>query len=76
MIKTDELRNFLPKNYAKMVRERILQKTGQEFTRPYIVMVVAGKRNNSLILNEAAVLASEERARRLQTASILESLSL
>lgn len=59
-----------------MVRERILQKTGQEFTRPYIVMVVAGKRNNSLILNEAAVLASEERARRLQTASILESLSL
>ena len=76
MIKKEELRNYLPKNYAKAIRERLIERTGQKFTRPYIVMVIAGKRNNSIILHEAAVLASEERDRRLQTASILESLSL
>jgi len=76
MNKLDELRNFLPKKYAKILRDRIFEKTGQEFGRPYIVMVVGGKRNNSIILAEAALLAAEERDRRLQTASILESLSL
>lgn len=76
MIKTEELRNFLPNRYAKTIRERIKEKSGQEFSRGYIVMVISGKRKNSFILNEAAILASEERDRRLQTASMLESLSL
>lgn len=75
-MRTEELRNYLPNNYAKVIRDRIKEKSGQEFTRGYIVMVIGGTRNNSLILNEAALLAAEERDRRLQTASILESLSL
>lgn len=75
MIKTEELRNYLPNNYAKIIRERILERTGKEYSRAYIVMVINGKRNSSIILNEAAVLATEERDRRLQTASMLESLS-
>jgi len=76
MIKQEELRHYLPKHYAKVIRERLMEKVGKEFSRTYIVMVISGTRTNSLILNEAAVLAAEERDRRLQTASILESLSL
>ena len=76
MIKVEGLRHYLPKHYAKAIRERLIEKSGQEYSRGYIVMVISGKRKNSIIENEAALLASEERDRRLQTASILESLSL
>lgn len=69
-----DIRKYLPAKYAKIIRERILEKSGEEFKTSYITMVVAGKRNNNTILHEAAILAQEERDRRLQTATILESL--
>ena len=71
---TVKLRNFLPKHYSKIIRERLLEKTGKDYNRSYICMVITGKRTSSVILQEAALLASEERDRRLRTAEILESI--
>lgn len=71
---TPKVRGFLPKHYSKILRDRIKEKTGQEFSRSYINMVIHGKRLNNLILEEAALLAAEEKKRQSITACILDSL--